>query len=417
MIFLAFLFVYDSLPPLPDLSRLYFPEPALWVEPATRVITLDCYAGQYGGVHVDTRIPDLDISGALERTFEWDSTETGNGYISYSLRMPRIWFRPRVSGYFLTRRDEYQLLVPGFDFTVFSSFALLASTFDYYQWKINGTKSPESWGRISLIFDRTKYLPSLEFSGCYTDRQFKPTLKGKLHIRNFHLTLGSAITSALSPLLRVVYSQPVVTVSAQIRRGAKYTTLYEYFQPEIPLHYRIPIPDETLTVSVDLDATLDLYNHSIALYFSYRDWHHRLTAGDDYRISHAKDTRELNTRVRIHDFFQSGLLDIRNTCNIHYSWSDSTISFLPEYAISDTLDIFFGLLEIGADLRYTSSRPGLRETLPHCYIINADIGLRIEYFKPYFSIYNITDARSKIFDDYYLTGRQYAGGLNVNWRF
>ena len=140
MILLAFLFVYDSLPPLPDLSRLYFPEPVLWVEPATRYITLDCYAGQFGGVRVDTRIPDLDISGALERTNEWDSTETGNGYISYSLRMPRVWFRPRFSGYLLTRRDDYQLLAPGFDFTLFSSFVLLASTVDYYQWKINGTK-------------------------------------------------------------------------------------------------------------------------------------------------------------------------------------------------------------------------------------------------------------------------------------
>ncbi|KPK64119.1 hypothetical protein AMJ83_03735 [candidate division WOR_3 bacterium SM23_42] len=417
MIFLAFLIVYDSLPPLPDLSRLYFPEPVLWVEPAERSITLAGYAGQFGGVRVNTRVPGLDIRGAFESKNEWDSTETGNAYVSYSMRLPRIWFRPRIGGYLLTRGDEYQLLTPGFDLIVFSSFALLSSEVDYNRWKINGVRSSESGGTISLIFDRTKYLPSLTFSGRYTNQEFKPTLAGKLHTKNLHLTLGSAVAGVLSPLLRVVYSQPVITIAAQIRRGIEFNTLYEYFQPEIPLQYRIPIPDETLRVSVDLDTKLNFYDHSITIRVSYKDWQYRLAPGGDYQVSHTKDTREVNARLRIHDIFQSNLLDIRNTCNIHYTWTDSTISFLPKYVISDTLDIFFGLLEIGADLRYVSSRPGLEDSLPHYYLISTNIGLRIKYFKPYFSIYNINNTRSKIFDDYYLAGRQYGGGLNVSWRF
>ena len=50
MFLLFFLISYDSLPPIPDLSKIKFPEPALWIEPKDNHIRLRGYAGDfYGG--------------------------------------------------------------------------------------------------------------------------------------------------------------------------------------------------------------------------------------------------------------------------------------------------------------------------------------------------------------------------------
>jgi hypothetical protein len=50
MFFLFLLITYDSLPPLPDLSKIDFPKPPLWVAPKNQYLTLQGYGGDfYGG--------------------------------------------------------------------------------------------------------------------------------------------------------------------------------------------------------------------------------------------------------------------------------------------------------------------------------------------------------------------------------
>jgi hypothetical protein len=203
----------------------------------------------------------------------------------------------------------------------------------------------------------------------------------------------------------------------QIQTGVRYNLLNEYFMTDTPLKYQTPIPDETLRVSVDLDAEFDIHDHSIALFFSYKDWHHRLIAGDDFQISDISEAQEINGHVRFRNRLSQKLLEISNVCTISYNWSDSTITFLPEYAVIDTLSLHLGLFEISADLRYVSERAGIEKILSHYYIISTDFGIRIYCFKPYISIHNITDETSEIFDGYFLTGRQYAGGLYIEGRF
>ncbi|MCK4940675.1 hypothetical protein KAS45_01155 [candidate division WOR-3 bacterium] len=417
MFFLLFLISYDSLPPLPDLSHLHLPEPVLWAQPVERSIAADGYLGEFRGFHLTTKFSNLEISGLYNQTNEWDSTETGKGYLSYMFRFPGIWFEPRLTAFRLLREDEYRLLTPGFDFIGFSSFAVIPATIDYYRWEINGESSSEADGTISLLFDKTRYLPCITVRGLYTDQRFKTILSGKIHIQNVHLLVSSPVTGGLSPLLRIAYSKPFIKIATQIQTGVRHNMLNEYFMTDIPLKYRTPIPDETLRVSVDFDTELDIYDHSIALFFSYKDWHHRLVAGDDFQISHINETQEINSHLRIRNQLSSGLLDISNVCTISYNWSDSTINFLPEYALIDTLGLHLGLFEISADIRYVSKRAGIEKMLSRYYIISTDFGIRVYCFKPYISVHNITDETSEIFDDYFLTGRQYAGGLYVEGRF
>jgi hypothetical protein len=333
------------------------------------------------------------------------------------LQVPGIWFKPRLGAFRLVREDEYRLLAPSIDFIGFPSFALMPVSLDYHYWEINDESSSEADGMVSLLFDKTRYLPCLTARVLYTDQQLKTILSGQIHIQNVHLLVSSPFTGGLSPLLRIAYTRPSLTIGTQIQTGVKFNLLNEYFMVDVPVKYRTPIPDETLKVSVDFDAELDIHDHSIALFLSYNDWHHRLVAGDDFQIEHISEIQEFNGRVQIRNQITQNRLDFDNLFIISYNWSDSTIAFLPEYSVIDTVSIRLGWFEFSADMQYVSERTGIEKMLPRYYIISTDLGIRIFCFKPYIAIHNITDETVEIFDGYFLTGRQYAGGLCVEGRF
>jgi hypothetical protein len=417
MILLFFLISYDSLPPLPDLSQLHFPEPVLWVQPVERSIEAYGYFGDFRGLHLATVIPSLELAGFYSQTNEWDSTETGKGRISYKLQFPGIWIEPRVTGFQLRREDEYRLVKPGLSFIGFSSFALIPVSIDYHHWEIEQESSSEGEARISLIFDKTRYLPCFTARGLYIDERLRTILSGEIQIQNVHLLVSSPVTGGLSPLLGITYEKPSMDIGMQIQTGITYNLLSEYFEDDVPIKYRTPTPDETLRVSVDFGTELHMHDHSVRLYFSYKDWHHRLMAAENFEMSHIKETQEINSQIRLNNHLTQTFGDISNVFVLSYNWSDSTITFLPEHAVIDTLQLHLGPLEIAADIRYVSERPGIEQMLSRYYIINTDFGIRLYWLKPYISIRNITDQRNEIFDGYFLTGRQYAGGLHVEGRF
>jgi hypothetical protein len=417
MTLLFLLISYDSLPPLPDLSQLYFPEPALWVQPVERSIEAYGYLGDLRGLYLSTVIPNLQLAGFYSQNNEWDSTETGKGRLSYKLQFPGIWVEPRVTGFQLRRDDEYRFVKPGLDIVGFPSFAVIPLSIDYHYWEINQGSASEGEATISLIFDKTRYLPCFTARSLYLDERLNTILSGQIHIQNVHLLVSSPVTGGLSPLFGITYKKPFIDIGVQIQTGITYNLLSEYFKDDVPIQFRTSVPNETLKVSVDFDAGFDMHDHSVRLLCSYKDWHHRLTPGEDFQISHIKETQEINATLQFNNSLRQTFGDISNVFVLSYNWSDSTIAFLPEYTVIDTLQLRLGPFEIAADIRYVSEREGIEQTLSRYYIINTDFGIRVYWLKPYIAVHNTTDQRDEIYDGYFLAGRQYAGGLHVEARF
>ncbi len=417
MMLLFFLISYDSLPPLPDLARLDFPEPVLWVQPVERSIEAYGQLGDFRGLHLAATIPNLELFGFYNQTYEWDSTKIGKGRISYKLQSSGMWAEPRLAMLQLRREDEYRLVKPGLDLIGFSSFAVIPVTVDYHHWEINQENSSEGEATLSIIFDKTKYLPGFSARGLYIDQELKTILSGQIHIQNVHLHVSSPVTGGLSPRFGITYDRPLIEVGARIQTGIKYILLNEYFTDDMPVKYRTPIPEETLRVSVDFDVEFDMHDHSAAFLFSYKDWHHRLVAGEGFEISHIKETQEINSQLHICNRLARAYVGINNVLVLSYNWADSSITFLPEYTAIDTLQLHLGPFELSADLHYVSERPGIEQTLSRYYIISTDLGIRIFWFKPYISVYNVTDQKDEVYDGYFLTGRQYAGGLHIKGSF
>ncbi len=416
MLFVLFVLSYDSLPPLPDFSQVLFPEPPLWVESKENYFTLGGYAGDFFGGECNFRFQNFNLSASYKDHVDWDSVKHGSISTSYSVALPHVWFKPSLCGFHLNRNDTYSLLSPELDFSSTIPWAVIYGSIATDLWYIDGSHYSEKKGDIEVIFDRTRYLPHFHLSGFHTDNQLKPALTGKLHIRNFHLAIGSPIFYGfLSPQATIQYLEPKIKLETTVKSGVVYRPLKDYFDPQIPLDYMVPVPEESLKVGVGFNFVLDFYHHYCGFHSGYKKWNKRLTPGEGYKINTTNNVQEIDIDVVLKNQIPAQSLKIENSLHFHYHWSDTAISFLPRYSFYDTLSIHYRPLEISVETEYLSERDGFNKLLSPLLLVNPTVGLRYRFITIFLKIYNVTDRRKEKFDDYSINHRQYAGGLKFNY--
>lgn len=418
MLYLLLLLSYDSLPPLPDLSRITLPEPVLWMQPQENGLLLSGHAGQFIGAALDLDLDVFRTSGLFTRLDAWDDTDMGHAEAGVDIVLPRIWFEPQCGVRYLHRDDRYLQLKPALGMTVFTGPVVATGKLIYSHWLINDEEEQEATGEMTFIFDRIDYLPSLVVRGIYTDEKLKPSIYTRLHISGFHIELGSPVVTGFpSPRAEIAYSDPWIKAKFGVQTGVKHNTLDTYFQPELPTKYRIDIPAETSKVAVDLGLTINLGSHVFTVGGAYKEWLYRLNISENFEVSTTRDTRETNLMISARNNLSIGNIDLRNALDVQYNRSDSTIAFLPDFGITDTFEINAGGLELAADLLYLSQRNGVSKALPRYYIMGVQAGFRVKLLKMFVKVHNITNEESEIFDNEYLTGRKYAGGIEIEQSF
>ncbi len=418
MIIVLLLLNSGSFPPLPDISNIFLPEPVLWIQPDERGFLLNAYAGEFYGAGLDLDLNTFRARGQFVRENEWDSTELGIAQAAAKFTLPRLWIEPNFTFQRLRRLDEYTRLAPALDLTIFTSRIVTHGVFEYSHWLINSETSREATGTVSLTFDRMTTCPIITLHGIYSEENVKPSLVGRLHFGAFRLELGSAIvTSFPSPILHITYANPMIHATAGFRSGIKHSTLADYLDPELPVRYETPIPAETIRVSANLDLTLRIKDQSIAVSGAYKEWLARLNIIGDFAVSLMREIKETNLALRAHNKIRLGQFNLYNVLHLQYTDSDSALTFLPDISVTDTLGLTMGGLELSAGVRYFSERTGTSKTLPRQLLVNTQAGFRFYFMKVYFLIQNISDERSEIYDDRFLTGRQYAAGLEIKQSF
>ncbi len=418
MFLLFFLITQDALPPIPDLARIRFPEPPLLIVPEPNIFDLGGYAGNYYGGHCYLKYDRFSISGQYKQEYTWDSIISGALNASYSLPLPHVWIRPSLHAYLLHRNDEYRLLTPSLQFSSTLPWAIVRGVLHYDFWQIERTYYTEEKARLSVIFDKARFLPSLEVSELYSNGTLKPTVGMQFHIHNVHFNVGSSIFHGFpSPFAEIAYREPKINIETRIKSGVVYQTLQDYFEPTLPIHYRIPVPEESLNIEAGFRFDFNLYEHIFALYGFYKDWKSRLIAGHEFELSTLHDVRETTIGVMFKNRVSYNIMDVHNAMHVHYNWTDSMIPFLSDYTIVDTLCIHVGYVEFASSLHYVSKKDGITKPLPAMLIINPRLGFVFQWLKIFVAIYNVTDKQTEVFDGYFLNERQYAGGLEIYYTF
>jgi hypothetical protein len=408
---------YDSLPPLPDLSKSSFPEPDLLSVQPTNSLRFDGYAGQFLGADIEFCFRNLSIDAAFIRTNEWDSTDIGSASLSYAIFARNVWLKPRLMADAVERQDEYRNISPGIEFDIFSHSLVTTGDFEFNHWELNDETVREASGRVLFTFDRLSYLPQLEVAGIYTGQRAKTSLYTQVNVGNFHLRLGSLVNNGFpSPRLSIRYAVPYLSISTGFNSGVQYSTLISLFDPNLPVTYPKSIPAETLSLAADIAFEVKLSNHHFRLSGSYKEWLCRLDIGTDYMISQILDVREATLELSARNVARFDPICISNWLSIAYGASDSALAFKPDYSVTDTMTITIGMVELSADVRFVSQRSGLEKSLPSYYTVNTTLGLRLSFAKFYVAVNNITDDNSEIYDTYFMAGRQYAVGIELNRR-
>jgi hypothetical protein len=336
----------------------------------------------------------------------------------YSIPLHQFWIQPSVYGFFLDRNFTYRLLNPSLDFSSTFSWAVVSGKFSYDQWYCSSEYHSEHEGKLSIIFDQTPYLPHFEISEVYTGGRIKPAITGKIHVRNFHMAAGTPIADGfISPHLEIQYLDPKIKVETKFKSGLIYKRLRDFFDHENPQRYRIPVPDESLKLGIDLNVTLDLYEHIFGIYGTFRNWSIRLTPGENFEFVRLNDIQEATVSAVIKNTIHYGVLHITNALHAQYNWTDTTIPFVPEYAVIDTVNVRFAFIDISSDLQYQSGREGINNSLHEIFIINTDIGLKIKFIKLFMKIYNVTNENNELYDGYFIANRQYAAGIEIQQTF
>jgi hypothetical protein len=412
VLFIILLLSYDSLPPLPDLSQITFPEPPLLIIMPENRISVRGGAGEFIFGSADIRYRDFLVCASYTNRFYWDRVRYGNGSCSYAHGFSHFWIRPTFESMSLKRDDEYMYFTPGFDFAKATPWSVMQGRFTGTIWSINATGTLEAGNHFEIIFDRMMYKPQLVFDGLYTRNKYIQLCGSAFHIQDFHICVLSPVSDYFpSPHIHIEFLQPSVRIQTEVRSGAVLQTLRDRVDPHLPLHYTMNAPVESLRVAARLGTVIDLYNHSLRVSGTYRDWHNLAVPSYDFALQETLGIQEIDIdgTLRIqHDYRD---LHIANILVGTYSWRSFQLAFCPRYTISDTTTIEYNLFYAAVAVQYRSAHSGIVAHIPAGLIIDPQVGLRYHDFTFFLTVMNSTGAKGAYYDGYDILPRAFAAGI------
>jgi len=418
MLFALFLLSYDSLPPLPDLSRISFPEPMLWIDTPGNTIDLTMYTGQCTDAIGALHYHNMHVSGSYTDRLNWDKLHYSTGKASVALGFPHLHLEPACAGIFMKHDDEYLCITPSLTFASTNPHSVIQGYIEYSFWKINSSKEIEAKTMFDIIFDRIQYKPQLLLPGVYINNHYTQACAVKFHIRNFHISALSPVSDYFpSPCFRIEYLLPAYRIAGEIRSGAVIKTLKDRFDPLIPLHYTTTNPTESLRVEVRISTALKLSDHAIKVDATYRDWYNLEVPSSYFVLREMLDVKDLFTDLSIHNRFDVGKLHVLNTVHGTYIWRDTSIPFRPRYTVVDTFTLEYAMVFSRVSIEYRTMQKGLDADLPAILLVQPSFGVRFRSLTFFGTIMNSTGADAQYYDGYPVPTRAFAGGIRFKTTF
>ncbi|MBN2620310.1 hypothetical protein JXB22_04390 [candidate division WOR-3 bacterium] len=418
MLLLLLLVSYDSLPPLPDLSQITFPEPPLWIHESDNIIHVTGGAGEFVFANGEIRFQDLAASGGYTDRLNWGNARYGKGTLSYTHGFPHLWIQPVLDGFSMKRDDEYFCITPGFNFATTNPWSVMRGLFGYTVWDINSFRFIEASTRFDIIVDRIVNKPHLSLQGIFTNDRFYQLFGGGVHIRDFHIMAISPVTDFFpSPCVSIASLHPSYRIISEIRTGAVLKPLSDRFDPSLPLHYTSAAPIESLRIAAHIGISFDLYDHTFEMRADYRNWYNRSVPAADFLLKETPDIQEVNVGLRVRNTIDQTHLHIRHTVYGCYSWSDSILPFRPRYTVLDTLGFEYRFIFAEIAFEYRAAHRGISTGLPSSLLVDPRIGVCYRVVTLFIAVKNSTGTQREYYDGYWTSARAFTGGVRFKTAF
>ncbi len=415
MLLFFLFFNNDTIPPLPDISEMVFPEPPIFILPRENTLLFNGLAGNFYYLHWILKYNHLNLYSRIEQKGDWDTIRQVEVKSSYSLPLSHFWINPGFTIFYQRRDEKYQLLQPSLEFSSPLPWSILFGKFNYGFYKNNFS---EQTGNLNLVFDRYGYYPHLEFSFLHNQLLFQPQITAYLHLGLLHIGFGSLILHNFpAPIIEIKFLSPKIKNEILIRSGVEIKPFIDYFDPDAPERAFPPMPVETLKIKLGNQFKLSTRNHSFKVLSRYRYYSSRLTVDSLYNPILTGGIDEFNFIVGFENSLNLYKINLFNLLSFQYNRTNLRLPFIPNYSFNDTLRMGYKFLEFCIEMAYSGKRRGISKELKSLLLINVESGLRIKIFRFFFLIKNLTNKRDEIFDNYYLKGIQFAGGIGIRARF
>uniref|UniRef100_A0A7C4TCA8 TonB-dependent receptor n=1 Tax=candidate division WOR-3 bacterium TaxID=2052148 RepID=A0A7C4TCA8_UNCW3 len=415
MLFLFILLCEDTLPPLPELSNLTLPEPVITVRSKPNILNSNLFVGNFCGGEWELVYKFFKLKSYGEIKNEWDTTRIVAISSQLSLPLNNFYLNPGLDFYYHLRNEEYQLIQPYLEYAAITGGLVIFGELKNCLWK---RKKDEQTGNLNIILDQIQSNPHLEISFIRTDSILQPQTFIRTHLDFLHLGIGFLFLKNFpSPAIEIKFLTPGIKNEIRIKSGVEKKTLTEYFDPELPFKFELPVPAETLKFGLTDGFKFQFYENVLTTLFSCKYYNARLTIDSCYNLILKDNVEELSFNVNLKNKIQFSKVTIFNSSGFGYNRFNPELPLLARYIIKDEIVINYKFLELISELNYQSDRSGVRNRLPQLLLINIQQEIKYKSFKIFFSIKNLTNIKRQIFDNYYLTGRQFAGGLGVELKF
>lgn len=408
----------DSLPPLPDLSTLPFPEPPLWIEQKDDSCAINAYYGDYQGGHFAGLYRGITLDGHYTTYSRYAEMKYGTAIVSYTLPTHTIWLKPSLSRLVVRKDDVYRKTTAALDFSTINPWALIYGAVNADRWDINTLPHLEHRTHVNVLFDQLPYAPHIDVLGLYTNKQLTIRCGNAVHIKNFHLAVSTAVGYGFpSPMGNIRYETPALKIELHVRTGHITTSLSERYLPDSPLKYRMVAPEESLQISVRGACDVKVHNHLFSLLLSYDDWYDRMTPGPGFDFTTVKEVQEYFLQCRMQQSYPLESARFFHSLALIYRWTTKDIPFQSRVSTTDTLSFGWHALLFRIHTEYVSSRPGLNTSLPAVLLVSPQLGLTFKEITCFVAVQNSTDRRTLLYDGLMLNPRGYVAGLMVRHVF
>ncbi len=417
MILLLWILYQDSIPPLPDFSIIEFPEPKLWVEPLPMQITLSGYYGQFSGADINFDYQRFKLQAEYQKEDIWFNTTKINFGSSYSIPLPFLWIRPSIKGLYTEDCNSYRFINPGLEITTTPAWAIVFMKLNSDNWRLNNRDYREYTGILKIIFDRAEYLPFLQIEGSTLDDKLITRMTAGINVKSIRVSAGSFLPFGSGSDYRLSFSKPEFSLNARLESGRRISYLRNHFITRSPMQYTVPLPEESLKIAVNFTFNFRIKENQFTLKTAYNDFSKKLIPGPDFFITSINNVRTGAIMFIIKNKLTYKALEIHHQINGAYHRADRDIPFLPEYSIQDSLAIKFSVIEFINLIEYLDTRHGITKLLPKIKLISPELGIRIKPVKLFFRVFNVLNQQKEIFDNYTLSYRKYALGLQFRHKF
>lgn len=410
--------VADSLPPLPDLSNLPFPEPPLWIGQTADSVSISGYYGDYYGGEIACLFKRINLTGEYSTISNYTDIKYGTGSISYTLPTPTVWMKSSIRRSVVQKDDIYKGTSPMIEFATINPWSLVYGAIAVDLWDINTLAHTEHRSHVNIVFDRTPYAPHFDIIGLYTNKQFTTRCGSTVHIRNFHLAVTSAFGYGFpSPKAIIRYQTPSLKIESYVRNGHVFTPLRDRDISDSPLKYRMIVPEESLSIAAGLECAVNIPDHRIALSLSYDNWHNRIAAGSDFAVVDIQGLQEYFLRCTLDHHYLLFVFNIDHVFNLDCRWATEDIPFQSRTTIVDTLSLQWSSLLLQVHTEFISTRPGINLSLPSVLLLHPRVDFSHRNLTAFFMVRNITDKRVLLYDGFSTKSRGYMLGLKLQHFF